>query len=358
MRKNLNWEELLSNPPYSLKIKRKDNLILFNYSQIKSDPSKEIVKEARGTIIEDKTFKPICLGFKRFYNIDEPYSAKIDWNTAVATSKEDGTLFFIYWYNGEWHVKTRSTFDAEEAPMDSVKFANFKKLFDYLISFYPNFSYDKLNKNYVYCLEGCSDFNRIVIEYNTPCLFHLTTRDMSTLQEIDTEIGIPKPKMYNLNNEEDYRQLVANMSEGHEGIVVCDANYNRVKIKTESYVKAHRLSNNNTMTLAIAVGLIRSNEQNEFLSYFPVYKDYFAEVQNKINAAIRKIDDINNETAAQKEKLNQLYSVKNAKKQFALSIKDNPLKNLYFLAWDEKLTHKWIESLTDACFIKNLRLEN
>lgn len=100
-----NWEELLSNLPYSLKIKRKDNLILFNYSQIESDPSNEIVKEARGTIIEDETFKPICVGFKRFYNIDESYATKIDWNTAVATSKEDGTLFFLYWYN-KWHVKT------------------------------------------------------------------------------------------------------------------------------------------------------------------------------------------------------------------------------------------------------------
>ena len=43
-----NWEDLLSNSPYYLKIKRKDGLVIFNYNQIKSDFSLAIVKESRG----------------------------------------------------------------------------------------------------------------------------------------------------------------------------------------------------------------------------------------------------------------------------------------------------------------------
>lgn len=321
-----NWRELLSNSPYSLKIKRKDNLILFNYSQIESDPSNEIVKEARGTIIEDETFKPICVGLKRFHNIDESYAAKIDWDTAVATSKEDGTLFFLYWYNKKWHVKTRSTFDAEEAPMDNIKFANFKELFDYLMSFYPNFSYEKLNKNYVYCLEGCSNFNRIVIEYNTPCLFHLMTRDMSTLQEINTEIGIPKPQMYNLNNEKDYRELVASMPEGHEGIVVRDGNGERVKIKTLLYFEMHRAKNSGVITLERIVDLILRNDDEEFLSYFVEYRPKFSYIRNVREKILSRIEEIKN--------LTKNYS---SKKEIAL---DNTIPNwekrFYFNAFDKR----------------------
>lgn len=342
MKENPNWEELLSNPPYSLRIKRKDNLILFNYSQIESDPSNEIVKEARGTIIEDETFKPICVGFKRFYNIDESYATKIDWDTAVATSKEDGTLFFLYWYNDKWHVKTRSTFDAEEAPMDNVKFANFKELFDYLISFYPNFSYEKLNKNYVYCLEGCSNFNRIVIEYNTPCLFHLMTRDMSTLQEIDTEIGIPKPQMYNLNNEKDYRELVASMPEGHEGIVVRDAAGNRVKIKTLLYFQMHKAKNNRVITLERIVDLILKNDDEEFLSYFVEYRPKFSHIRNVREKILSKIEEIKvlTKNYSSKKEIALDNSIPNWEKRFYFNAFDKRENNLELRDWC-KLIEMW-----------------
>lgn len=45
-----NWEELLQQEPYCLKIKRDNNYIIFNYNQIMSDFSNSIVKEARGII--------------------------------------------------------------------------------------------------------------------------------------------------------------------------------------------------------------------------------------------------------------------------------------------------------------------
>lgn len=341
MKENPNWEELLSNPPYSLKIKRKDNLILFNYSQIESDPSNEIVKEARGTIIEDETFKPICVGLKRFYNIDESYAAKIDWDTAVATSKEDGTLFFLYWYN-TWHVKTRSTFDAEEAPMDNIKFANFKELFDYLISFYPNFSYEKLNKNYVYCLEGCSNFNRIVIEYNTPCLFHLMTRNMSNLQEIDTEIGIPKPQFYYMNDEAGFRRLVEQMPEGHEGIVVRDANGERVKIKTLLYFEMHRAKNNGVITLERIVDLILKNDDEEFLSYFVEYRPTFSHIRNVREKILSKIEEIKvlTKNYSSKKEIALDNSIPNWEKRFYFNAFDKRENNLELRDWC-KLIEMW-----------------
>lgn len=351
-----NWEELLTSSPYSLKIKRKDNLILLNYSQIESDASNELVKEARGTIVEDKTYKPIVFGFKRFYNIDEPNAAKIDWNTAVATSKEDGTLFFLYWYNDAWHVKTRSTFDADEAPMKNIKFSNFRELFDYLISFYPNFSYEKLNKDYVYCLEGCSNFNRIVIEYEKPCLFHLMTRNMRTLEEINTDIGIPKPQIYNLNNEADYRDLVASMPEGHEGIVVRDENGERVKIKTLLYFEMHRAKNNGVITLERIVDLIRANDHYEFLSYFPEYQSVFDDVKRQIDHSEVVLEKVRQDVAEWKNNNKDVYEqdARMARKWFAQDLgKKGPL---YFAEYDGKLVNT-VDSLETKKFISLFKIE-
>lgn len=352
------WYNILINPPYSLDIKEKGRLILFNYSQIESDPSNEIVKEARGTIIENGTFKPICVGFKRFYNLDELNAAKIDWSTATATSKEDGTLFFIYWYDNKWHIKTRSTFDAEEAPMSNIRFANFKELFDYLVSFYPNFSYEKLNKNYVYCLEGCSIFNQIVLKYDNPCLFHLMTRDMTTLQEIDTEIGIPKPQMYNLNNEVDYRKLVADFDESKEGIVIKDKFNNRVKLKTPLYFQLHKMRNNGVLTLERIVDLIRANEQDEFLSYFPEFKSMFNEVAAQLIEAQSTISqivtDVTNWKSTHKDLMEN--SERTARKWFATDFKKKPQATLYFAEYDGRL-NDMLTRMSTSKFISTFKIK-
>lgn len=54
IRNNDNWEEVLTKPPYSIKISRYKNYILFKYSQIESDFSLDIVRECRGIILNEK----------------------------------------------------------------------------------------------------------------------------------------------------------------------------------------------------------------------------------------------------------------------------------------------------------------
>ena len=65
-----NWRELLSSPPYCLKISEDDGYVLFKYNQIESDFSEEICCEARGLIIDstDK-FKVVRMAFKKFFNL-------------------------------------------------------------------------------------------------------------------------------------------------------------------------------------------------------------------------------------------------------------------------------------------------
>lgn len=277
---NENWLELLSAPPYSLKIKEKGMLVLFNYNQIESDPSNEITREARGLILEKGTWNVVRCGFFRFFNLDEANADTIEWASATATRKEDGTLIFVYSYDNEWHVGTRSTFDAEEAPIQYPNYKSFKDLFDDVAT-QVGFDFSKLNPNHTTCLELCANANRIVVSYDKPQLFHILTRDNSTLEELDVNIGLPKPAQYILENEQDYRDLVNSFDSNTEGIVIKDAKNHRVKLKTLKYFELHRSINNHNVSVEYALELIRTGEDVEFLTYFEEYTPFFEKIRKK-----------------------------------------------------------------------------
>lgn len=288
--KNKNWEELLSSPPYSLNIKRKDSRILFKYSQINSDASLEIVKEARGLILEDKTWEVISYPFKRFFNYGETYADPIDWKTAKVSSKEDGSLIKVYFYNG-WKVGTSGTIDAEDAELSSPIYHNFRELFD-VAAKNSNFNFDKLDPHFTYIFELCSRYNQVVCPQGEPKLYHIGTRDNRSLEEVLIDIGVDKPKEYRLSSLEDCIKMAKTFDYKQEGFVVVDKDWNRIKIKSEDYLRVHRLSNNTTLTIERALDLIRMNEVQEFLSYFPYYQNFIDDVKNKLNSLIKKLERI------------------------------------------------------------------
>lgn len=92
-----NWEKLLSEPPYSLKIHRSNGLILFKYNQLSSDFNLEIVREARGIIFKEDTWECVCHAFNKFGNYLESYAPDIDWSHCRASEKIDGSLIKLYW---------------------------------------------------------------------------------------------------------------------------------------------------------------------------------------------------------------------------------------------------------------------
>lgn len=326
IREHDNWEELLSSPPYSISIKRKDTLILFKYSQIDSDFSMEIVKEARGLILEDKTWNIVCYPFKKFFNYGEAYADKIDWKSAKVTSKEDGSLIKVYYYNDKWRVGTNSTIDAEDATLNSPYYKNFMELFD-VAADNCKFDFDKLNPNYTYLMELCSCHNIIVVPYDEPKLFHLGTRDNRTCEEIEVNIGVEKPKEWALSSLDDCIAMAATFDFTREGFVCRDKNYNRIKIKSEDYVKAHRMISNNKVSEEKILSLICSGEEEEFLSYFPIYTTIFQDKKIKRDKLKYLFYEIKKEVFSLKEK-----GMK--RKDFAQLVKNNDFSFLYFLMYD------------------------
>jgi hypothetical protein len=188
---NPDWEQKLQEKPYYITIKRKDNFLMFNYSQIESDFYNPIVKECRGAILEDGTFNPVCVPFYKFGNYGEGYVDTIDWNTARVQEKVDGSLIKVWNYNNEWHVSTNGTIDSRDAELAN-NISDFKTYYDLFMKAKKNVNLDfnKLDKQFTYMFELISPYNRVVVPYTEISLRHIGTRNNMTLQEFDMDIGI------------------------------------------------------------------------------------------------------------------------------------------------------------------------
>lgn len=287
------WKERLSSAPYFLKIKESGDLIIFNYNMYNSDFSLDITKEARGLILEKGTWKVIRMAFYKFFNLGEPNAASIDWSSATATSKEDGNIISLYYYNNKWNVASNSCIDAAEAHIENIGtgYSNLLELFNEAAK-NSGLNYNKLDPQKTYTFELVSPCNRIVVKYDDTKLFHILTRDNNTLEEIDKDIGIETPRFYAFNNRDDYLQLVKSLGNNHEGIVIKDKFNNRVKLKTEEYIRLHYMAGEMALTLENAVYIIWNHEQNEYLQYFPEAKKVLDNIEKQLNSAEEKIKSI------------------------------------------------------------------
>lgn len=348
-----NWEELLTSSPYNLTIKRDGKLILFKYNQIDSDFNEEICCEARGLILEEGTWKVVRFAFKKFFNLGESFAAKIDWDSAVGNEKLDGSLISTFFYDGKWNVATNSTINAYNAELQNsaaTPYKNFGQLFETAAE-KCNFNWRNLDPNYIYTFELCSPANKVVLNYSEPTLYHILTRSATTLEEVEMDIGVQKPKQYNLSSQKEYEELVSSMDDTHEGIVVRDNAGNRVKIKTLSYFTLHHMANNGVLTLERAIDLIKANDTDEFTSYFPEYVPYFNKIEQalfQIKVSLNTIDFIVQKTKAE---LEEKFSEKVAKKEFAKIYSSFELSHIYFAAYDGALEKK-INNMSTSQFIK------
>lgn len=279
---NENWRELLTKSPYNLKLDEKEELCCFKYT-MNSDFSLEITNEARGIILNTSTLEVVCYPFKKFYNYGEPFAAQIDWSSAKVQEKMDGSIIKVYFYNGQWRIATNTKVDAADASLNCGGYKTFKDLFMQAAA-NVGLDFDKLNKENTYIFELCSPFNRVVLNYEDTFIIHIGTRNNITYEELNEDIGVRKPKEYNLTSLEDCVDFLKQYDTNNliEGFVVVDKDYNRIKIKTETYLSLHYLSNNNTLTLKRAIALIRGNELDEFLPYFPHFEEYIDKVKKAI----------------------------------------------------------------------------
>jgi len=308
---------------YDLKVDETDDLVLLNYG-IKTPRNLALSRECRGLILEKGSWNLVALPFFRFFNADEFYAADIDWETAFANEKLDGSLVTVFNYKDKWRIATRGKIDAVgQLPCPTGKYNTFADLIEELIAGKIFKSSESSFRDLYYVFELVSPLNRIVTRYDTPQLYLLTVK--SGLEELPDEVidslakelGFPRPKRYSCSSLKQVNQIMQDLRPDEEGFVVADAKRNRIKVKKLSYVTMHKMAGNGNPDF---VELIVTGEDEEFVSYFPEYKD-------AINDLKETLDTILHET----ESLWHLAKDIEEQKQFALSIKESPCAWLLFM---------------------------
>ena len=293
-----NWEELLEAEPYYLKIKEDGPYVI-------SDFNNPIVREARGIIFRrDDWSLPVCWAFNKFGNYGEGWVEDINWDTAFVSEKVDGSLMKV-WYDQIWHISTNGTIDAFDAKLNDVKVHDFEELFlealgKYNYNCFRAFT-DRLDPDLTYMFELVGPYNRVVIPYDEPALYFLGARDKYTGEEFNCSslvagaLGMGRfklPKQYPLHSVNDCVKLAETFSWDQEGFVACDAQFNRVKIKSPAYVMAHFARNNNVINRKHLINVILTNEVEEFLCYAADYKEELEKVQGLMKAYCKVGDQI------------------------------------------------------------------
>ena len=331
-----NWEELLTRDPYNLKINRDEGYILFKYNQLCSDFNLPEVQEARGIIFKESDWNCVCHAFDKFGNFGESYCPEIDWSTASVQEKVDGSLMKV-WYDETWHISTNGTIDAFKAPLECAdkEITSYGDLFLYCLK--HSFSSFKaftsfLDEEYCYMFEMVSPYNRVVIEYPEPKLYYLGCRNLDLHFEesyikfnpFENGLGclMDSPKTYPLHTLKEVQEAANALPWNEEGYVVCDANFNRVKIKSPEYVLAHHGRTNGNISTSRLLEIILNNEIDEFLIYANEYTD-------KINNLIAEMELF--KTQVKLEIVNLSPANYTSRKEYAEVVKKYPSYMQYFL---------------------------
>lgn len=281
------WEEILDREPYCLKWKKWKGFVSFKYNQIRSDFSNPIVCEARGAVFVEGTWECVSRAFDKFFNYAEPNASAIDWSTAWVMEKVDGSLMRIFYWDGEWYLITNSGIDAYTAPTGDTNYPTFGSIFEAgLWNWGYNLEgfYNKLDISRTYMFELVSPYNRVVIPYDSIQIYYLGERDMSNYQEFYCPEKFPElyhPRLYNCSNLFDLIRMAYNLPWDEEGYVVCDENFNRLKVKSSQYILAHYARNNNVITEERLMEVVLRGEIEEFSCYASEYLPKLQELQKK-----------------------------------------------------------------------------
>lgn len=334
-----------------------DGMVLLDYDQINSPKSHPIVIECRSLILCCHTFGVVSRKFDRFFNYGEcpEYYEDFDFSKAQVFEKVDGSLIGIYYnfFTDKWEISTRGMAKAEgphsfyptfrDCVLDTFGFRDenhFQSVFDDLSlqHFWTcEEAFARIDRRYyTFVFECIGPKNKCVKRYDDAemvCLGVIENFTGKTLHKKEVEVErilsrdfglyVRLPKVYEASDAESIVNMVSKFKDLDEGVVAFDPVSNkRVKIKSATYVAAHKLRGNDPVpTKKNLLTVIFEGEVDELLAYFPEFKEY--------------VDPIVEEVNSTKSELARIWEeVKNieTQKDFALAVKNFKFSNVLFEA--------------------------
>jgi T4 RnlA family RNA ligase len=282
--------------------------------------------------------KIVSFPFVKFGNYGEEYADDIDWDSARVLEKLDGSLMTLWFDDNFWHVSTSKKINAFSAEV-SVTNTTFGDLF-IQAAIDQNICLNRLNPKYTYIFELTSPYNKVVVPYSETSIWHIGTRDNETLEEVEVDIGIKKPKSYPIKNLSECIEVAAALEGIKEGFVVVDKYYNRIKVKSPLYISLHHTHNNGQISRKDILTLILTHEEGEYLTYFPEKEAIIFHYKYKIDNLINLMEE---EYAKYKEYLKTL-----SRKDAVLFMKD------MFTIPDFGITNLYKYEINATEYLKNM----
>lgn len=275
-------------------------VVCLNYNQILSPMSNPVVQECRALVLDAQTWDVRSWVFGKFFNLGEGHIPKdFDWNAFKTYEKLDGSLVH-FWYHDTagWQCGTRSVPDAETGLDDTG--LTFKQLILLTMKDMET-TWDEfvacLDPNYCYAFELTTPENQVVVEYPERMLTLLAARDLRTLQERSVEGWIrwspfPIVKLYPTWSLEAVKDSVQGRDpKQHEGYVLVDQYFHRIKIKSESYVFMSSRKDSLQKSNKARVELILADAADDVMPSLPPYiQEKIRGLQSKLRGAVIQID--------------------------------------------------------------------
>lgn len=320
-------------------------LTVFNYTpKAAYEPLwDEVTLRCRGLIVDNSG---LVVGncMTKFFNYGEPNAKDVKIDGAVqVTDKLDGSMGSVIFYNGKLVVATRGSFESDQAKWAHSFISKDPELLDAFKVI--------CSENVTAVVEIIYPENRIVVDYGDLTAVVLIGAIGNYELTAGKQLWIPADRIYswpgpvverfNARSFEEALRIPPRLN--REGIVIYfEESGQRLKIKQEDYLIAHRFVSNLTPK-NIWEQLRNGKTIEEMLEVAP---DEFHGTVREISSAILS-NKTNLEEEIEKEFLALVPQKFSTRKDFAEAIKDHPLKSFLFLRLDKK-TDQLIESVWKA----------
>lgn len=295
-----------------------NNKISLNYDQIEASNGDPLACQCRGLILRENTYEIVACPMFRFFNIEQKeFAADIDWSSAAYEEKLDGTCLIVYFddLQNTWCSATRSRSEAD-CGIDGSD-VTFSMLANEICkSMYNKIHSDNSNKNLndlmdatqrlhpeiniktkTFIFELTSPINRIVCQYNDSKLTLLAVRDNISLEEEDPnfwnakeEFGILTPQLYYFNDVSNMIEVIRSWDpKEHEGVVVKDKYWNRIKVKNPAYLAYNHMRDSLATSMRGCAEVILLGKDDDVVGMMP---DMIANRILKLKPAIAKVIEI------------------------------------------------------------------
>jgi len=243
------------------------------------------------SLTEDEAIECLPKGLGTFPYITPNELAKTESNAGIRYQKMvDGVMIRVYTYNGKTKVATGRSINASDSTWSSGR--TFGDMFKDTGKIKDIVDHDNFNPRHVYGFIMCHVNNKQVIRHKYNEIFHVFTRDMDTLEEIDVDIGINKLDDINPTDQgwekpiHAYVAMQERDTPAEQGVMIIYENTGlRIPVMSAEYnaVLDVRGPYANLRCRAIEIACKEQHNADAFKKYYPNFAQWYDSVVDALD---------------------------------------------------------------------------